>query len=151
MARGAVLDPGQGQQLVGQVGQLVGALHRFLQRGPPDLRLFGPQAQFDARLECRQGRAQLMGGIGDELRLPLELNAQAFGEMVERLHQRPQLALHLHQRQGAQVIGLTVLDFVAQALQWPQRRADRDPHQQQRADPQHAQAQQGVGHQTAGH
>lgn len=41
-----------------------------------------------------------MGGVGNELRLTLELATQSLGEVIERPHQWPQLALHLDQRQG---------------------------------------------------
>ena len=33
----------------------------------------GPQAQFEPGLEHRQGGAQLMGGVGNKLRLALKL------------------------------------------------------------------------------
>ncbi|MNF13053.1 hypothetical protein D3C80_2147550 [compost metagenome] len=80
-----------------------------------------------------------MGRIGDKLRLTLELHTQAFGEMVQGTHQWPQLALHLHQRQRSQVIGLALLHRRAQALQRTQRGTDGEPHQQQRAPRQHPQ------------
>ena len=92
-----------------------------------------------------------MGCIGDELRLALKLTAQTLSEMIEGLYQRPQLALHRDPWQGPQIIRLALLHGGAQTLQWPQRRTDRKPHHQQSAQPQHAQAQQGVGHQAARH
>ncbi|MNZ98277.1 hypothetical protein D3C78_1175540 [compost metagenome] len=92
-----------------------------------------------------------MGGLGDELRLTLELTAQAFGEMVQGTYQRAQFTLHFDQRQGPQVVGLTLFHRTAQALQRPQRSAHRKPHQHQCAERQHAQTQQGIGHQAAGH
>ncbi|CAM3925035.1 hypothetical protein PSRE111525_18905 [Pseudomonas reidholzensis] len=146
-----VLHPRQRQQLVGQVGQPVGPLCSRLQGLPPLLRLMRAQPQLDPRLQRRQRRAQFMGGIGNELRLALELPAQPLGKMIERPHQRPQLALHLDHRQGPQVIRLALLHRRAQALQRTQRGADGEPHHHQCAQRQHAQAQQGIGHQALGH
>ncbi|VFT42195.1 Uncharacterised protein [Pseudomonas aeruginosa] len=77
--------------------------------------------------------------------------AQALGEVVQRLHQRAQLTLHLEHRQRAQVVRLALLHLAAQAVQRAQRGAHRQPHQHQRADPEQAQAQQGIGHQAACH
>ena len=59
--------------------------------------------------------------------------------------------LHFHQRQWPKVIGLALFHGRAQTLQWPQRRTHGKPHQQQRADSQHPQAQQSIGHQAASH
>ncbi|MNI43137.1 hypothetical protein D3C73_974580 [compost metagenome] len=56
------------------MGQAIGALGGSFQRAAPGLRLARAQAQFQPRLECRQGRAQFVGGIGDELRLFFELS-----------------------------------------------------------------------------
>ncbi|MNN49594.1 hypothetical protein D3C81_1641300 [compost metagenome] len=58
-----------------------------------------------------------MGSVGDELRLAFELAAQALGEVVQGTHQRAQFALHLHHRQGPQIVGLTLFHRRAQALQ----------------------------------
>jgi hypothetical protein len=147
----ASLDAGQRQQLIGQVGQPVGALGRRLQAGVPVGRLRRAQAQLQPRLERCQRGAQLVGGIGDELRLALELPAQALGEVVQRLHQGAQFVLHLDHRQRPQVVRLALLDRAAQPLQRAQRRADGEPHQQQRAQAEHAQAQQGIAGQAARH
>lgn len=131
--------------------QAVGVLRRGLQGRTPGFRLLLAQAQFQARLERRQRRAQLVGGIGDELRLPLEQAAQALGEVVQRLHQRPQFMLDLEHRQRPQVVRLALFHLAAQAIQRTQRGAHRQPHQHQRADAEDAQAQQGIGHQAARH
>ncbi|MNY39518.1 hypothetical protein D3C86_1742020 [compost metagenome] len=86
---GAVFDPRQREQLVSQMGQAISALSRGFQRAAPGLWLGRTQAQLKPRLERRQWRAQFMGGIGNELRLPLELSAQAFGKVIEGTHQWP--------------------------------------------------------------
>ena len=70
-----------------------------------------------------------MGGIGDELRLPLELLAQTLGKVIERAHQWPQLVLHFHQWQRSQIVRLALFHRRAQTLQRAQRRTDREPHQ----------------------
>ena len=92
-----------------------------------------------------------MGRVGNKLCLALELPAQAFGEVVQRPHQRPEFVLHFNQRQRPQIIRLALLYRRAQTLQRAQRRTHGKPHQQQGPDAQHAQAQQGIGHQAAGH
>ena len=95
---GGTLDTRQRQQLVGQVSEAVGTLRRLLQGAVPQRWFALAQTQFDARLERRQRRAQLVGGVGDELRLAFELLAQTLGEVVERGHQRAQLVLYLDHR-----------------------------------------------------
>ena len=80
---GAVLDARQGQQLISQMGQSISALGRGFQGIAPCGRVFGAQSQLQAGLECCQWSAQFVGRIGDKLRLPLELPAQALGEVVE--------------------------------------------------------------------
>ncbi|MNE17067.1 hypothetical protein D3C80_1100360 [compost metagenome] len=92
-----------------------------------------------------------MGRVGNELRLALELATQALGKVVQGAHQRAQLALYLHHRQRSQVVRLTFLHRCAQALQRPQRGTHGKPHHHQRPQCQHAQAQQGIGHQPSGH
>ncbi|MNZ49135.1 hypothetical protein D3C78_668950 [compost metagenome] len=71
--------------------------------------------------------------------------------MVQSPHQRAQLTLHLHHRQGPQVVRLALFHRRAQALQRPQRGTHGKPHHHQRAQRQHPQAQQGIGHQATGH
>ena len=93
---GTVFDAGQGQQLIRQVRQAVGALGGRFQGAAPGGRFFGTQAQFQPGLERRQGGAQLVGSVGNKLRLALELPAQTFGEMVERAHQWAELILNFH-------------------------------------------------------
>ncbi|MNH13867.1 hypothetical protein D3C79_734490 [compost metagenome] len=111
------------------MSQAVSALGRRLQCVTPNLWLIRTQAQLNPGLERCQRRAQLMGGLSNELGLTLELAAQAFGEMVQGTHQRAQFTLHLDQRQGPQVIGLTFFHGAAQTLQRTQRGTDRKPHQ----------------------
>ena len=117
----------------------------------PQRRLALAQAQLDARLERRQRRAQLVGGVGDELCLALELLAQALGEVVERGHQRAQLILHLNHRQRLQVVRLALFHRRAQALQRAQRGTHRQPHQGQGDQCQQAHAPQGIEQQATGH
>jgi len=133
------------------MGQPVSALGRLLKGIAQGLRVLRPQPQFKLGLEYGQRRAQLMGGVRNKLRLTGELPAQALGKMIECLYQWPQLALHRHQRQWPQVIHLALLHGIAQTLQRAQCRTDGKPHHQQRPQPQHAQAQQGVRHQATGH
>ena len=82
-----------------------------------------------------------MGGIRDELRLTLKLHAQAFGEVIERPHQRAQLTLDFHQRQRPKIVGLALFDRSTQTLQRAQRGTDGEPYQHQRAHAEHAQTQ----------
>ncbi|MNT67869.1 hypothetical protein D3C72_2060430 [compost metagenome] len=57
------------------MGQAIGALRGSFQGAAPRVGLSRTHAQFQSSLERCQRCAQLMGGIGNELRLALELLA----------------------------------------------------------------------------
>ncbi|MCY1433912.1 hypothetical protein D9M71_499540 [compost metagenome] len=92
-----------------------------------------------------------MGGLGDELRLALEQAAQTGVELVEGVHQRPQLARQVGLRQRLQVVAGARRHRLAQLLQRAQRQTHRQPHQAQRGERQQAHAPQGADQQLAGH
>jgi hypothetical protein len=78
------------EQVLGQLHQAIGLLHRRAQRvhelaGRAAL----PQCELQLRLEDRQRRAQLVAGVCDERPFPFERGLQAFEHPVQR---RPQPA-----------------------------------------------------------
>ncbi len=120
---GTVLDARQREQLVGQVGQPSVPWAASFQRGCA--RSAGSSARrpsSNRALSAATGVRNSCAASAMNCAWRSNWPAQAFGEVIQRMYQRPQFVLHLNHRQWPQVVGLTLFHGRAQALQRPQRR-----------------------------
>ncbi len=118
-----LLDLGQGEHLVGQLGRALDGVADLDQRlGGIDV---AAACRLDLRLEHRQRRAQLVRGVAHEALLVLEQLGQARHLRVGRLDDRLQLARRVCGRQRLEV-GLGALAQACAELAHRPRRALHD-------------------------
>lgn len=124
------IEPGKIKQLVCKAMRAVGDLQQL-----PDCLILavdrpGTQRNIGLYLKCGQGRAQFVGGIGNELALGLDGSVHPAKQRVERADQRAKFGGYLIGWQGCGV----ECSSLAQALGYCSQRSKRGnhgpPHQQ---------------------
>src|SRR6185503_8475623 len=86
------------------------------------------------RLHCRQRRPELMSGTVEETPLPFMQLAQTIHMIVQGLHQRPNLALHLIGVQRIQTVRRAVANLLPESEQRPQLPRNTEPDRNRSGD-----------------
>ncbi|EAY65022.1 PAS [Burkholderia cenocepacia PC184] len=126
------IEPRQRQQLL---DDLRGLPHRAVRAPQMHVRarlLVRPQREFDARLDGRERRLQLMGRIGEEAP-PRHLHPlRAADVLVDRIDERREFARHRARVERRRVVLAARGDGGRQPVQRPQPAADAEPHDPER-------------------
>lgn len=119
----------QRQHLVGQPARRPGAAQQAGEGLQHLLRVGLAQAVFSLRGEHREGRADLVRGVGEEAPARREHRRQALHVVVDRVDQRCDLARHAFHAYRGEILLVACAHVVAHAQQRAECGAERGQHQ----------------------